>query len=857
MPDDVTSNRDPGTETDGAAVTPAPTCEFLQLSGALIRALSQYAPSDAPLCADNVPAAVLALPIDLLIEELIRHVKKFRDPHWNTMPMSLRRFRHMRADTLRKKRSEIHSVLWAEPDHHLVNSVREKILSQHADLAAELSSGELFSAETLAERLSDLGPNGTRIMAAVLWASGLKGASEELFRILVPFVHDASVSSRATGRPSRTAPEQSPLKSKLRKEQKAHRQKKQRVEELERVLQSKERKIEDMKSELETVQTLNKKTVEQRNALQQSIADAHQQYKEAEQRATKATKVNTTLRRDITQVRDNQKELEVTRSALAGSLAAKNTEVEHLKQRIASIPLGLDAVWQWLCNENERISTNRFIAAGADRQRADHDWTIHRKLQKQFLDAHPEYQQSRPVVLMPKSELRLTTFGGAAEIGKSCYLIELANNRVLVDCGIKPSDSEDLHPDLENLGRVDALLLTHAHTDHIGWVPALVNLYPDLDIYCSEETAALLPVMLDDCNRHYVRKMTILRERAQYMADADVMPDAYERADVHRVSDLARSCIFGQEVIIGNLQIRFYKAGHILGASSILIEDQSGRQVFISGDFSSFPQLTVSEAIWPQELQEIDLLVLESTYGKTDHQPLDDSRAELVSFVRNTINDGSVILASFGLGRAQELLTLLSDAMDNEDLPRDVPVYIDGMIRRINPIYAKFSNFSTAENFYEVSGDAERKEVASITQHRPSIIVTTSGMLAGGPIVEYARCLLPDPRHRIVLTGYQDEGAPSNALRGLTKFGKHARKVRVHGEDGKVIEFEAAMHAKTVGLSAHADQSGLIKYAQSLKPRHVVLVHGEPEAQTCLRRKLLRVCPGTQVRCGPSEYQVP
>lgn len=334
--------------------------------------------------------------------------------------------------------------------------------------------------------------------------------------------------------------------------------------------------------------------------------------------------------------------------------------------------------------------------------------------------------------------------------------------------------------------------------------------------------------------------------------------DVPTRLEQHRVSDLVVSCEYNNRITIGDLQVSLYQAGHILGASSVLIQDQSGRKVFFSGDFSSFPQFTVPAADWPNDLGEIDVLVLESTYGARNRPPLAESRDELISFVRSTLqNGGSTILASFGLGRAQELLWLIGSKIENGELPDDVPVYIDGMIRQINPIYSKFTAFRRLENFYDVSGQAERQEVARNAAQRPMIIVTTSGMLSGGPVVEYARKLLPDGRHRLVLTGYQDEGAPSRELLGMTRFEKDARTVRIPDERGKVVEFRAAMSAKEIKLSAHADQAGLIQYAARLQPRNVLLVHGEPRAQESLRRKLLDVHPDARIQCGPSQFQDP
>ncbi len=274
--------------------------------------------------------------------------------------------------------------------------------------------------------------------------------------------------------------------------------------------------------------------------------------------------------------------------------------------------------------------------------------------------------QPAPVKIRKKTSLRLVALGGSGEVGRSCYLVELGKYRILVDCGIKPSATEDLHPEIDRLEHIDALILTHAHTDHIGWVPALIHKFGEIDIYCSEGTAALLPVMFEDGYSHYVRRKLAQRELAQRIHNAEVVEDEYDEKDMCDASRFAIRCDFDEVEALpfGDISIRLFRAGHILGAASVLVEDQSGRRIFLSGDFSSFQQLTIPAARWPDDLGEIDLLVLESTYGKRNHPPLPESRRELISFVREIteVRKGSVILASFGLGRAQELLKLIGTA---------------------------------------------------------------------------------------------------------------------------------------------------------------------------------------------------
>jgi Cft2 family RNA processing exonuclease len=846
---------------EGAADPNRPRASGLGPVYALLRAVLGDRIPTGPLGPDTVPAKVLELPIRLATEALVNHFKRCRDPRCAYVPARLARYRSMRPDAIRKDPDVVSKVLWLDAGHELVTYVRKQILEGNGDLADEISAGKLLEGDRLGEILAKVGP-GARLLAAVLWASKFNGPhAEALFRSLVPIAED---------RPSRDTrkvvsiedPDSASLKAERRQLVRALNEAKRNAEQGAHDLQVKERMLQRSRHELEEAQRKYRDTAEKLEHLQERLHDTEAARQTIERDAEKATRVNADLRRELRTERVAQRELGLERSDLARQLASERRELEHLKLRLDSLPNGADAVWEFLQAEEERIRTNQAILAGGAKARADEEWAAHRKLEKTFLDAYPKYREPPPVKIRPKTSLRLVALGGSAEVGRSCYLLELGEHRILVDCGIKPSGSEDLSPEIHHLERIDAVILTHAHTDHIGWVPALVRRFPDVAIYCSEGTAALLPVMLEDCRQHYIRKLAIMRGRAKYSRNAAIVAEEYDEEDMHAVSNLAITCNFGEEeILLGDVSVRFYRAGHILGAASVLIEDQSGRRVFFSGDFSSFPQLTVQGASWPEDIGKVDLLVLESTYGKREHhKPLADSRNDLVSFIRETIDtrEGSVVLASFALGRAQELLKTIAIARQAGELPASVPVHVDGMIRRINPIYRKLADFDVAlEEFNEVSGETERNEIALAAQVQPSIIVTTSGMLTGGPVVEYARRLLPDARHRIVLTGYQDEGAPSSALRELAHPGGGPRIVEIADQNGELVHFEAARPAKEIGLSAHADRAGLIEYAGRLRPAVIALVHGEPAAQEELRFRLSQIHARAEIACGPTELAVP
>ena len=816
---------------------------------------------DGPLGPQIVPTSLLSGPISLATENVIEHLRHCND--CTHLPRALLRYRKSRVDALRSAQQDIHRVLWDEPDHDLATWTKERTLEKHPDLVQEIRSSSLLEGERLPELLDELGPKGPAVLAETLWATNLEGPDAELlFRILVALGTAPDSTSTEPDQSLRDEDDRS-RKAELRKAKRDARDAQQANEEAHATIRQKEQRLGEARSATSTVQAELDDVVQKLEQAESALSTASTELEQREREGEKAASILGDLRQNLAGLQKELRNMDQVRGNLALQLGTTSREVERLRLELASQPEGAVAASDFLSTEEERISQERLISSGAAKGRADDAWAAHRKLERAFLDAYPGFRQPRPETIRDKISLELVALGGSDEVGMSCYLLKLGEYRILIDCGIKPSGMEDMHPDLDRLDHLDALVLTHAHTDHVGWVPALVRRYPDLNIYCSAGTAALLPVMLEDCQRHYVRKIAVLQERAKHICNAERPEEEYDSGDVETVSELVNVCHVGEPEFLafGGVSLHFFRAGHVLGASSVLIEEPSGRRVFVSGDFSTESQLTLHPASWPDDLGEIDLLVLESTYGNGTHGSFDKSREKLIDFIRYTLEErkGTVILASFGLGRAQELLRLIALAQESGQLSAATPVHIDGMIKRINPIYQDHADppFELPESFNEISGTYERELVATHdAQHTPSIIVTTSGMLAGGPVVQYAQHLLPSDRNRIVLTGHQDEGAPSRAISPLTESFGGPRILRIPTEDGEEVDITVAQPAELVKLSAHADQQGLLEFAGRLQPRHIALVHGEPAAQKALRAKLLEN-HDAEIVCGPSKLTIP
>ena len=722
-----------------------------------------------------MPESVLALPVKAAIELFQYHGKVCSNIHCHHLPPPLRRYRRMRSQVIQSVTREVHDVLWSHPDHDLVITVREAILDEYGELSGLVSNGRLLEGDRLGELLKDR--EGVYNLTAVLWASGFQAPhAEELFRCLVPIAADRASDDDdpAASAGPRDRRSLKKLNAEGRRLQRRLKEATEEAEKLRASLRRTELALENARREHRTSREQAEAAAAEVEHLQDRLHEIHADIEGHELKAAQTERVNADLLQDRRRRQEEIRRKEQERSRLAARLANENTRVKRLERQAASRPRGADAVWRFLRREKERIQADR-AGAEAGGTRAEGEWGAHRRLEEAFLAAYPRYRRRRRVALRrPQPPLRLSALGGSSEIGRSCYLLELGDQRILVDCGIKASATRDLHPAWGGLDRIDALLLTHAHTDHIGWVPALVRRFGDgLDIYCSSGTAALLPVQLQDCRQHYLHKMRLRRDHAQYGAEAEGPRDAYGEDDVDLVPYLACACEFGEEARLpfDDVSVRFFPAGHILGAASILIESR-GRRVFFSGDFSSFPQLTTPAASWPEDLGEIDLLVLESTYGNRRHRPMDEVRGDLLAFIRETTQTrkGSVILASFALGRAQELLKLIAAAQDRGELPTSLPVHFDGMIREINPIYADHADFRLAESFREVSGPFDRQEVAERARTVPSVIVTHLGdahRRAGHRVRPAAAARPPAPHrpHRLPGRGRPEPGPARAGLR--------------------------------------------------------------------------------------------
>ncbi|MCY4020544.1 MAG: MBL fold metallo-hydrolase [Chloroflexi bacterium] len=436
--------------------------------------------------------------------------------------------------------------------------------------------------------------------------------------------------------------------------------------------------------------------------------------------------------------------------------------------------------------------------------------------------------------------MKITFLGGADEVGASCALVEIAGKQLLIDAGIRisPRSSRGIQnsqlPDLQPItavGGPDFVLVTHAHTDHTGALPLVMEQYPQVPVLATAATQALTRVLQLDAQR-------IMKSRQDEEGELPL----FDAISVQRLLDAFQTVDFNKPVKLAeNLQVTYYTAGHIAGAALIVLESNDGTLV-ISGDISKSEQRTVKSVVVPPV--KADALILESTYGGRLHANRVGEEKRLIHTLR-TVTDrgGKVLIPAFALGRAQEIIQILLAHADE----LEVPVYVDGMVRTVCDAYQSFSDIlpkSAARmagkkhlffrgNIRPIRSNQERQDIAR--REQPLVVVASSGMLTGGASVAYARHFASGEANAILMTGYQDEEAPGRFLQRLMRERQRGESPTLKLGDATV---KVRCEIDTYSLSAHADESELLSFAEALKADDVMLVHGDAAARHSLATAL-------------------
>jgi len=828
------------------------------------------------LLGGSIPAEPLTwqvVPVGLmrpLIEALADHLSHHHRRDAPDLPPPVRHMAGWRKESMATDESKraLLRALWDDSDYECVSSTEEDWTQLHPELVQAVETGEIFKGEKLLAALASQNPKSQLApLACVLWTKGLDDPRRaRLFRCLIG-LYVSIDRSRTTSASPRTDDENTELHRHLRELRTTIRANESTIKKGQSRLDQANRAVADMKSELtgnrqhvQTADRQNKEATARLARFDRSVRDLTEQVERLQKAAARAERQRAAAQEELTVARESLRAATEREAVLAAKWSDSIKALEDLENRIQQIATGANGVWAFLRSEDERVETDLLRLQGRPRQNAQEQHSLLKKFERAFLDYQPAFQPPRPVAapaLIRRGPLRYRGLGGAESIGASAYLLEIAGKRLLVDCGIRVGEElGKLGPDLAGIGKLDAVVLTHAHTDHVGWLPALVKQTGgDFEIFATKPTHDLIRVMLEDSLKQLRAMVDLERLKQRYTRAPKDVAEPYQREDVDYVLQFLTPLEWGKETgLRGDLRISLHSAGHIRGAASLLIEGD-GRKVVVSGDFADFQQLTVGGAEWPPDFSGADLLIMESTYGAESHPARESEMDRLIEHVERVLRDGgTALIPCFALGRAQEVLTILARAMTSKAL-ESVPVWIDGMIEKVDAEYRRHGWPPLPINFTEVrNGGYDREDVLTSVERVPSIVVTTSGMLAGGPGVEYAARLLPNGKNRLFFTGYLDEESPGYRMLNLTTPGHGQRTIKIPNEFGEPREIRMAMPPEKVQLSAHSDQPALIKAATSIAPAKIILVHGEQPARERLSDLLLHA--HMRVNESSLEYQI-
>jgi metallo-beta-lactamase family protein len=439
----------------------------------------------------------------------------------------------------------------------------------------------------------------------------------------------------------------------------------------------------------------------------------------------------------------------------------------------------------------------------------------------------------------------LTFLGAARTVTGSKYLLTHGKARVLFDCGLFQGLKELRLRNWEDLSvpasSVDAVVLTHAHLDHVGYVPRLVKQGFKGPVFCTAGTAELSQLVLPDSGR-IQEEDARQANRHGYSKHSPAMP-LYDEADAHRALTHFHPVGFARQLEVAEgVTVEFRGSGHLLGSAYVITRLSGGHTILFGGDLGRYARPVLPD---PEDAVQADTVLVESTYGDRDH-PTDDQGNELAVVIRETAaRGGKIVIPAFAIGRVEELLYWIRRLERERRIPV-LPVFVDSpmasealrfYIQRSHeldpdmrpvdgakPGARDVSAFATAR-FQVIASPQQSKELTA--SRKPAIVISSSGMATGGRVLHHLASALPDPKNTVLLVGFQSEGTRGRQLL------EGATEIRIHGVPVPV----RARVAKLNQMSGHADRSEIIRWLKTLPapPKRLFLVHGEPKPMDALK----------------------
>lgn len=406
--------------------------------------------------------------------------------------------------------------------------------------------------------------------------------------------------------------------------------------------------------------------------------------------------------------------------------------------------------------------------------------------------------------------MKIEFHGAGQEVGRSCIEI---NDEILLDAGIKVGEIVEYPDNIErkkddyvdfpskvDLPKIKAVFISHAHLDHTGALPMFDHFGLNCPIFCTLGTRETAYVLLKDA-------LKIARFREKHVA--------YSEYEIDQIDRLMKNVKIHGGGSVAGYKYKFFDAGHIPGSSSIFLESD-GRTLLYTGDTNTIDTQLLHGA---EQMPNVEIMICESTYGDREHPPREETENAFLDKVQEVVGrGGSAMIASFAVARAQEIMMLLSKRKF------DVPIYLDGMSKKITNIYLEAtSQLAEPERLLEAVKNVkfvgrDRQQIMK----KQGIFITTSGMITGGPIIAYLKNLKDDPKNGLLLTGYQAEDSQGRRLleSGIVTLDKKSSKVMCS------VDF--------FDFSAHAGRQGLVKLIKQVDPKILILNHGDPGAVKAL-----------------------
>jgi len=425
--------------------------------------------------------------------------------------------------------------------------------------------------------------------------------------------------------------------------------------------------------------------------------------------------------------------------------------------------------------------------------------------------------------------IRIMALGGFREVGRSCLLVQTPHSKVIIDCGVNPatSDPTKAFPYLNiagfSLSELDAVVISHGHMDHMGFLPYLFAYGYDGPVYCTPPTRDFMALLQQD----YLN----LCKKA-FNVDAP-----YTKKDIY--TQLRNVITVDYEEVVDitpEMKMTLYNAGHILGSASVHLHIGEGAHNLVyTGDIKfGFTRLfDPAHTYFPR----LETLLIESTYGGRNDISINrfDSEKRLTQILRETITKrGKVLIPVFAVGRSQEIMLVLEEMVRREP-DFNIPIYIDGMVLEASAIHTAYPEYLREQLQRRILSDrspfenpqikvAKGTSKEEITDGEPAIILAPSGMLTGGPSYEYLKLMADNPNNSLVFVGYQ------SALSLGAKIQRGMKEIPVLGDDGKLKSLNINLRVETAeGFSGHSDRAQLMAYIKNLRPspERIITMHGD------------------------------